>query len=114
MNTWRTRPTLRQLPHYHLEHDRLMKHWRALFGDSIFTLDYDALVKTPEPVMRKLVDFLGLPWDDRCLDFRNADMMVKTASVWQVREGLYEFSSGRWQNYASLVENIRPLFDKTG
>ncbi len=101
------------IAHYHLEHDRLMEHWRALFGDSIFTLDYDTLVKTPEPVMRQLVDFLGLPWDDSCMDFRNADTMVKTASVWQVREGLYESSSGRWQNYASLIEEIRPLFNET-
>lgn len=101
------------IAHYHLEHDRLMKHWQMLFGENIFTLDYDELVKAPEPVMRNLVDFLGLPWDDRCLEFQGADTMVRTASVWQVREGLYESSSGRWKNYAPLVEDIRPLFDQT-
>lgn len=95
---------------FHLEHDRLMKHWSGLFGDSIFTLDYDELVKDPKPVLEQTLEFLGLPWDDGCLEFQNSDTMVKTASVWQVREGLYEGSSGRWQNYASLVEGIRPLF----
>jgi len=102
---------IESIAHYHLEHDRLMNHWGTLFGDSIFTLDYDELVKNPEPVMRRLIDFLGLPWDDRCQEPRDADTMVKTASVWQVREGLYESSSGRWRNYASLVENIQPLFE---
>jgi hypothetical protein len=44
------------------------------------------------------VDLLGLDRDERCLDFRQADSPVKTASVWQVREDLHTPSSGRWRN----------------
>lgn len=96
--------------HYHLENDRLMEHWKISFGENVFNLDYDSLVKDPEAVLREALDFLGLPWDARFLDFQRVDTMVKTASVWQVRDGLYQASSGRWRNYEPLVEGIRALF----
>ena len=85
--------------HYYQQHERLMAHWMTCFGDDIFTVDYDVLVSSPEPVLRGLTDFLGLEWDDRCLDFQQADSQVKTASVWQVREALHPRSSGRWRHY---------------
>ncbi|NNC78456.1 MAG: tetratricopeptide repeat protein, partial [Woeseiaceae bacterium] len=96
--------------HYYLEHAKLMRHWQATFGASIHTVNYDDLVRTPEPVLRDVLNFLQLPWDEACLQFENVETMVKTASVWQVREPLHESSVGRWQNYATLIERIRPMF----
>lgn len=98
------------IAHYYLEHARLMRHWEALFGANIHTVNYDDLVRTPEPVMRDLLGFLQLPWDDACLQFERAETMVKTASVWQVREPLHQSSVDRWENYSTLIERIRPLF----
>lgn len=89
--------------HYYRQHDRLMAHWMAIFADNIFTVDYDELVRSPEPVVRRLLEFLGLPWDERCLAFHESDSLVKTASVWQVREALHQRSSGRWRNYAPYL-----------
>jgi tetratricopeptide (TPR) repeat protein len=97
--------------HYYRQHVRLMKHWENCFGAEIVTLDYDELVISPEPVLRRLLQFLGLTWDDRCLLFHQADNPVKTASVWQVRDGLHTHSSGRWRNYAPFVEDIRALLE---
>lgn len=90
---------LDDIAHYHRQHDRLMAHWRQLFPDSIHTVDYDELVRSPRPVLEALLAFLGLPWDERCLQFKAADVQVKTASVWQVREDLHDRSSGRWKHY---------------
>ncbi|HET6628645.1 MAG TPA: sulfotransferase [Woeseiaceae bacterium] len=96
--------------HYHGLHDRLMSHWKACFGGNIHAVDYDELVRAPEPVLRSLLDFLGLEWDERCLAFQQTDSLVKTASVWQVREGLHARSSGRWKHYARYFEGavVRP------
>ncbi len=90
---------LAQTAHYYRQHERLMAHWQACFGESLCTIDYDELVRSPENVLRRLLDFLGLDWDDRCLDFRHSKSQVKTASVWQVRDELHSRSSGRWRNY---------------
>jgi len=92
--------------HYYRQHERLMNHWQALFPESIFTVDYDQLVRTPEPVIERLLKFLGLEWDERCLDFQRSTNLVKTASVWQVREALHTRSSGRWRNYEQFIDNL--------
>ncbi|MGH8167244.1 MAG: tetratricopeptide repeat-containing sulfotransferase family protein, partial [Woeseiaceae bacterium] len=100
--------------HYYRQHERLMAHWKALFPENIFTVDYDALVRSPEAELRPLLDFLGLEWDDRCLDFQQADRLVKTASVWQVREALHTRSSGRWRNYEPVMADILPGVGEPG
>lgn len=94
---------------YYTQHVRLMSHWVACFGDDIFTVDYDELVRSPEPALRGLLNFLGLGWDERCLAFERSGDSVKTASVWQVREGLHKSSSGRWRNYAAVIPELESL-----
>ena len=85
--------------HWYAEYERLMAHWKALYPGDVFDLDYDALVTEPEPLLGRLLDFLGLDWEDGLLDFHQRKGAVKTASVWQVREQLHSRSSGRWKNY---------------
>ena len=97
---------LGNIAHYFRQHERLMHHWQACFGDNIQTVDYDELVRSPESVLRPLLGFLGLEWDERCLRFREADALVKTASVWQVRDELHPRSSGRWRNYAQHIGEL--------
>jgi tetratricopeptide (TPR) repeat protein len=100
---------LGDIAHYYQQQERLMAHWQSLVGENIFTVDYDVLVRDPEPVLRSLLAFLGLPWDARCLEFEKARSLVKTASIWQVREPFHTRSSGRWQNYSEFVDNVEAL-----
>lgn len=99
--------------HWYRQHDRLMAHWQSLYGESIQEVSYDALVTEPEPVVRRLLAHCDLPWDDACLAFHAARAVVRTASVWQVRQPLYTRSSGRWRHYerhlAGLREALEPL-----
>lgn len=100
---------LGDIAHYYRQQERLMDHWKRLLGDNIVTVDYDELVRAPEPVLRGLLEFLQLPWDGACLEFEKARSLVKTASIWQVRESLHTRSSGRWQNYETFVDNVEAL-----
>ena len=93
--------------HWYGEYQRLMAHWAALYPHDIFNLDYDALVANPQPVIERLLAFCGLSWDDDCLTPHRATGVVKTASVWQVREPFYSRSSGRWRNYATHLATLR-------
>jgi tetratricopeptide (TPR) repeat protein len=93
--------------HWHREYERLMAHWKQLYPDDIFDVDYDTLVREPKPVAEGLLGFLGLDWDDSVLDFHRRKGAVKTASVWQVREPLHGRSSGRWRNYELQLNRLR-------
>ena len=87
--------------------EKLMAHWQTLFPDKIFDLKYEHLVHNPEETVRKMLNFLGLPWDENCMKFFENKTMVKTFSMNQVREPFYTSSVYRWKNYE---KHLAPLF----
>ncbi|MDP2765351.1 MAG: sulfotransferase [Brevundimonas sp.] len=97
---------LEDLAHWHGQYARLMAHWKTLYPD-ILDLDYDAMVVEPRPAIERLLGYCGLDWEDGVLDFHKAAAPVRTASVWQVREPLYQRSSGRWRNYERHLDGVR-------
>jgi Flp pilus assembly protein TadD len=106
---------LTDLAHYFREHHRLMAHWRKVLpAEAILDVPYDELTGEQEKWTRGILDFLGLPWDERCLQFYNTVRPVNTASVWQVRQKIYRTSVGRWHNYEKFIGPLRGLEDLTG
>lgn len=97
--------------HYYREYRRLMAHWKALYGADILDFDYDAFVREPRPAVERLLAFCGLDWEEDCMAFHRVRNAVKTASVWQVREPLYQRSSGRWRNYARHLGPLRAYLE---
>jgi hypothetical protein len=61
-----------------------------------------------------MLEFVGLPWDARCLDFHQTERAIITASRWQVRQRLSSASCGRWRNYASHVAPLEHLVALAG
>lgn len=85
---------------YWVSYHELMRHWHAaLPAGRILDVPYEAMVSDFEHQARRLVEYLGLPWDDRCLGFHQNRRIVKTASVAQVRKPLYQTSVARWKAY---------------
>jgi tetratricopeptide (TPR) repeat protein len=103
---------LRHIAHYYQQVERLFAHWRDCFPENILTVDYEELIEAPETVLRGVLDFLGLEWDASVLDFQNSGGLVRTHSIWQVRERLHSRSKGRWQNYEQLLSGfVNPRSD---
>lgn len=103
---------LSNLAHYYREHQRLMAHWRhVLPSGSILDVPYAELVADQETWTRKILEFLGLPWDERCLNFHETERAVTTASVWQVRQRIYKSSVARWRNYEKFIGPLLSLKD---
>jgi len=105
---------LMDIGHYLAQERRLTAHWRSLWPDDILDLDYDAFVRDPRPHTQALLAHCGLDWNDACLAFHQADSNVRTASVWQVREPLYQRSSGRWRNYAAPLAPLKAWLEGQG
>ncbi|RWL98977.1 MAG: tetratricopeptide repeat protein [Mesorhizobium sp.] len=96
---------------YYREYDRLMRHWNKVLPGRIFENRYETLIENQEEQSRRLIDYLGLPWDDACLRFFDRDGSVNTYSKWQVRQPIYKSSVKRWKNYES---EIQPLIEALG
>ena len=91
--------SLEHLGFVYRQHERLMDHWKATLDLPILTVQYEELVADQERITRRIIDFLGLPWDDRCLRYWEADRTVMTLSYDQVNKPIYDSSIGRWRHY---------------
>lgn len=96
--------------HWHGEYERLMAHWKHLYPNDIFDVDYEAVIGDPKGTLKPLLAFLGLDWEEAVLDFHRRKARVKTASAWQVRQPLHARSAGRWKNYEKeLTAALGPI-----
>jgi len=85
---------------------RLMDHWHTVLPLSILSVQYEDVVADLEGQARRLLAFLGAPWDDRCLQFHQQDRAVQTPSRWQVRQPIYTKSVGRWRKYGEYLPGL--------
>jgi tetratricopeptide (TPR) repeat protein len=103
---------LDNLGHYYREYVRITDHWRAVLpATALLEVSYEALIEDQEGCTRRMLDFVGLPWDPKCLDFHQTDRVVITASKWQVRQKIHAASAGRWHHYEKHVEPLRRLLN---
>ncbi|MDH3230282.1 MAG: sulfotransferase [Alphaproteobacteria bacterium] len=97
------------LGHQYCQYRRMMVHWRAVLPRGrMLEIDYEDTVADLETQARRLVEFVGLEWDDACLEFHKTERAVATASREQVRNPIYKSSVGRWRRYG---DGVLPLAD---
>lgn len=98
------------LAEYYIRYHNLMQHWQKLFGPKITTICYEQLVTDHQNQVKALISSISLPWDEACLKNSSDDSQaVRTASIWQVRQGIYTRSKERWRHYE---KPLKPVADK--
>ncbi len=102
------------LSRYYIRHYRLMQHWHKVFPGEIYKVQYEALVADNEKQTRMLVEGAGLEWDEACLDSSRSGAAVRTASIWQVRQGIYTSSRERWRHYEKHLAPAIRILQKEG
>lgn len=103
---------LEDLAQYYRQYHRLMAHWRkALPPENFLELPYEQLLEDQEGWSRRVIEFIGLEWDERCLDFHKTERKVGTASNWQARQPIYKTSKERWRNYEPYIAPLLPLLE---
>jgi tetratricopeptide (TPR) repeat protein len=99
---------LGELGRYYRAYRDLMNHWRdVLGGDAFLDVDYEELVGEPTSVSRRIVEYCGLVWDARCLEFYNSSRQVRTASAADVRRPIYKSAIGRAGRYEAHLAPLR-------
>lgn len=106
--------TLGDLEKYYLAYDRLARHWREVLGSRVIEVEYEQLVSDFEPEVRRMLDELGLDFEQACLEFEQSSGPVATASAVQVREPVHSRSVGRWRNFETQLEPLRQGLESAG
>jgi len=87
-----------------------MTHWRRTLPEgAILDVEYEQLVGDPRTVLEGVLDFLGLLWSERCLEFHRTPRTIITASKWQARQKISTGSVGRWRRYEPFIGPLLPL-----
>lgn len=98
---------LEELGRYHNRYQDLMDHWSDVLPENkILHVDYESVVEDLEEQARRLIEFIGLDWDDACLAFHKNPRLVQTASIAQVRQPIYKSSLARWK---AFEDQLKPL-----
>ena len=91
---------------YYQLYQELMQFWQEQFGNRIYNLDYDSLTLNQEQETRQLIQYLGLEWQNDCLSPQDNKRSVRTLSLQQVRQKVYQGSSQRWKKFEPYLNGV--------
>ncbi|MFQ5471154.1 MAG: sulfotransferase, partial [Gammaproteobacteria bacterium] len=97
---------LETLAAYYREYQKLMSHWKEQLNIEMLDMPYEELVRDQEKYSHMLLDFCGLPWDERCMLFFRSKRHISTISYDQVRQPIYTSSVARWKHYEPYIDSL--------
>jgi hypothetical protein len=105
---------LAELARYYAAYCRLITHWERTLGPALYRVRYERFVTNPRQELEHLLAYLGLGWEEGCLEFHRGTAVVSTASATQVREPVHTRSVGRWKKFGSALDVLRNELETAG
>ncbi|MGI9304928.1 MAG: tetratricopeptide repeat protein [Gammaproteobacteria bacterium] len=99
---------------FYSDYHRLMKHWQSALAIKPHEIVYEELIANQEAASRRLMEYCGVPWDDKCLTFHENKRPVQTASQWQVRQPVYRSAVCRWEKYEHHLQPLKQALERNG
>ena len=93
---------------YYNSYVRLMDHWNKVLPNKILRVNNEDVIEDLDGQVRRMLDYLELPFEEQCISFHETDRSVRTASSEQVRQPINKKGMDRWKPYA---KNLKPLLD---
>ena len=90
----------------------LMNFWKTKFNDSIFDINYEQLVQSPEVQLKKIFSFCNLTWDPNCLNFyKSKKTPISTVSVNQASKPVYKSSVNSSEVFSKYLTEMFHILD---
>ena len=90
---------------YYGLYESLMKFWAKQLPNRIYSIDYELLTVSQEDETKKLINYIDLDWEEKCLSPQENTRRVVTASNVQIREKVYQGSSQQWKKYKPFLNS---------
>lgn len=88
------------------DHNLMMHHWQTVFPNEILEVKYEDVIADVAGQARRMLNYIGVPWEEQVVAFNELDRAVKTASVWQVRQPVYKTSKAKWLRYKDYLSPL--------
>jgi len=98
---------LDDIAHYYRRYVELMDHWQAVLPGKILCVQHEDVVEDIEGAVRRLLDFCGLDFEPRCLEFYKTERSVRTASSEQVRQPIFKDGLDQWRHFEAWLGPLK-------
>jgi tetratricopeptide (TPR) repeat protein len=105
--------SLDDIGRYYADYVDLTAHMDRVLPGRVHRVHYEEMVRDPEQVIRRLLDYCGLPFEEGCLFFYQNDRIVRTASSEQVRMPIFTEAVEHWRNYETWLEPLKQALGAT-
>lgn len=99
---------LKDINEFYKLYENLMNFWQSKLPDYFYNVEYDKLVNNPQEEIKKLLNYIELPWNENCLNHHKNKRSIKTASSAQARKPIYKSSINSSEDYKKY---LKPFFD---
>ncbi|WP_427966539.1 tetratricopeptide repeat-containing sulfotransferase family protein [Altererythrobacter sp.] len=98
---------LEQVGRYYHDYVHLMRHWHEVLPGQILHVQYEDVVSDTEAQVRRILDFLGLPFEESCIEFHKTERVVRTASSEQVRQPINTRGLEAWKPFEPWLDPLK-------
>jgi hypothetical protein len=99
--------SLDDIGRYYRAYVELMAHWDQVLPGKVLRVQHEELVGDLESQVRRILEFLDLPFEPACLEFYKTERSVRTASSEQVRQPLYKEGLEQWRNFEPWLSPLK-------
>lgn len=92
---------------YYRDYVELMHHWDRVLPGKVLRMQYEDVVADIETQVRRMLDYIGLPFEKACVEFHKTSRSIRTASSEQVRQPLYTSGLAQWKNYEPWLKPLK-------
>jgi tetratricopeptide (TPR) repeat protein len=98
---------LEEIGRYYADYVSLMAHWHEVLPGKILHVQHEDVLDDLEGQVRRMLDYLGLPFEQACLEFHNTERAVRTASSAQVRQPLNRKGVDAWRPFEAYLDALK-------
>ncbi|TYC90981.1 tetratricopeptide repeat-containing sulfotransferase family protein [Novosphingobium sp. BW1] len=102
---------LTEIGRYYRDYVALMEHWDQVLPGRVLRVQHEDVLDDLEGQVRRMLDYIGVPFDPACLDFHKTDRAVRTASSEQVRRPISRTGVGAWKPYGDWIDPLRKALE---
>jgi hypothetical protein len=84
-----------------------MAHWDEVLPGKVLRVHYEHVVADLEGQLRRILDYLGLPFEESCLHYYQTDRSIRTPSSEQVRQPIYQGGLEQWRNFEPYLDVLK-------
>jgi tetratricopeptide (TPR) repeat protein len=99
--------SVEDIARYYRTYLELMRHWDGVLPGRVLRIHHEDVVEDLEGNVRRVLDFCGLEFDPRCVEFHQTVRSVRTASSEQVRRPIFREGLDHWRHFEPWLEPLK-------